>query len=153
MAVDERVHCATANVQAAFGYEYKSVEQALPAPPDHLLRVLPRAFTECMYRIGNPMRAMLPCLFKWGKVPSLVTWGEKGEKSGLMVLRGESDEGDAALPFQVGEAAGPGHAGRERWGECLCLMGWGSASTFTGCDSVKRGCVRRHRSPSPCMQN
>ena len=65
-------------MQAAFGYEYKSVEQALPAPPDHLLRVLPRAFTECMYRIGNPMRAMLPCLFKWGKVPSLVTWGEKG---------------------------------------------------------------------------
>ena len=68
-------------MQAAFGYEYKSVEQALPAPPDHLLRVLPRAFTECMYRIGNPMRAMLPCLFKWGKQPGLVTRGEKGGES------------------------------------------------------------------------
>ena len=73
-------------LQAAFGYKYKCVEQPVPAPRDHLLRVLPRAFSECMYRIGNPLRATLPCLFKWGKVPSLVTWGERGKKSVKVTL-------------------------------------------------------------------
>lgn len=33
---------------------------------DHLLRVLPRCFTEVMRRIANPLRAILPWAFKSG---------------------------------------------------------------------------------------
>jgi cytochrome P450 len=41
------------------------VSQDTPAY-DHLLRVLPRCFTEVMLRITNPLRPLLPALFKNG---------------------------------------------------------------------------------------
>ncbi|KXZ56708.1 hypothetical protein GPECTOR_1g638 [Gonium pectorale] len=49
----------------AFGHDYGCVRLA-EVPPSHLLRVLPRAFTEVMRRIANPLRALLPRAFKNG---------------------------------------------------------------------------------------
>ncbi|KAI8464092.1 MAG: cytochrome P450 [Monoraphidium minutum] len=50
---------------AGFGHDYESVKQDVP-PYDHLLRVLPRCFTEVMLRIANPLRPIVPSLFKTG---------------------------------------------------------------------------------------
>ncbi|KAI8464712.1 MAG: cytochrome P450 [Monoraphidium minutum] len=50
---------------AGFGHDYQSVKQDKPAY-DHLLRVLPRCFTEVMLRVANPVRQMVPSLFKGG---------------------------------------------------------------------------------------
>jgi cytochrome P450 len=50
---------------AGFGHDYQSVEQDVP-PYDHLLRVLPRCFTEVMLRIANPVREAFPAWFKTG---------------------------------------------------------------------------------------
>jgi hypothetical protein len=45
--------------QAGFGHDYDCVSQDVPAY-DHLIRVLPRCFTEVMLRIANPLRGMFP---------------------------------------------------------------------------------------------
>eukprot|EP00879_Flechtneria_rotunda_P000943 GHRR01001075.1.p1 GENE.GHRR01001075.1~~GHRR01001075.1.p1 ORF type:complete len:417 (+),score=135.67 GHRR01001075.1:964-2214(+) len=50
---------------AGFGHDYNSVSQDVPAY-DHLLRVLPRCFTEVMMRIANPFRECWPSAFKYG---------------------------------------------------------------------------------------
>lgn len=50
---------------AGFGHDYNSVAQDTPAY-DHLLRVLPRCFTETMLRIVNPLRELAPGAFKYG---------------------------------------------------------------------------------------
>ena len=50
---------------AGFGHDYQSVKQDKPAY-DHLLRVLPRCFTEVMLRIANPARQLVPGAFKGG---------------------------------------------------------------------------------------
>jgi len=50
---------------AGFGHDYQSVKQDKP-PTDHLLRVLPRCFTEVMLRVANPVRQMVPSMFKHG---------------------------------------------------------------------------------------
>ncbi|GBF93726.1 cytochrome P450 [Raphidocelis subcapitata] len=50
---------------AGFGHDYGSVRQDTP-PYDHLLRVLPRCFTEVMLRIANPVRQLAPRMFKGG---------------------------------------------------------------------------------------
>ncbi|GBF95033.1 cytochrome P450 [Raphidocelis subcapitata] len=50
---------------AGFGHDYESVKQDKPAY-DHLLRVLPRCFTEVMLRLVNPARDFAPGLFKGG---------------------------------------------------------------------------------------
>lgn len=52
-------------LQAGFGHDYESVLQDVP-PRDHLLRVLPRCFTEVMLRLANPFRALAPRLYKTG---------------------------------------------------------------------------------------
>eukprot|EP00878_Enallax_costatus_P000395 GHUV01000482.1.p1 GENE.GHUV01000482.1~~GHUV01000482.1.p1 ORF type:complete len:459 (+),score=124.68 GHUV01000482.1:1092-2468(+) len=51
---------------AGFGHDYNSVSQDTPAY-DHLLRVLPRCFTEVMLRIANPIRPLIPSAFKNGQ--------------------------------------------------------------------------------------
>jgi hypothetical protein len=51
--------------QAGFKHDYNSVSQDVP-PYDHLLRVLPRCFTEVMLRVANPLRPLVPGLFKTG---------------------------------------------------------------------------------------
>jgi hypothetical protein len=56
-------------VQAGFNHDYKSVELDNPEW-GHLLRVLPRCFTEVMLRVANPIRPIFP---KW------FAYGEKGE--------------------------------------------------------------------------
>ncbi|KAI8477013.1 MAG: cytochrome P450 [Monoraphidium minutum] len=50
---------------AGFGHDYRSVKQDSPAY-DHLLRVLPRCFTEVMLRVANPLRQLAPGYFKGG---------------------------------------------------------------------------------------
>ncbi|KIY97876.1 hypothetical protein MNEG_10087 [Monoraphidium neglectum] len=50
---------------AGFGHDYQSVKQDTPAY-SHMLRVLPRCFTEVMLRLANPLRAVVPGLFKGG---------------------------------------------------------------------------------------
>jgi hypothetical protein len=52
--------------QTAFGHDY-GCTRLQEVPYNHLLRVLPRAFTEVMRRIANPLRPLLPGLFKNGK--------------------------------------------------------------------------------------
>ncbi|KAG2443022.1 hypothetical protein HYH02_009438 [Chlamydomonas schloesseri] len=49
----------------AFGHDYGCV-RLREVPPEHLIRVLPRAFTEVMRRIANPLRALAPGLVKKG---------------------------------------------------------------------------------------
>jgi cytochrome P450 len=44
---------------AGFKHDYDSVSQDIP-PYDHLLRVLPRCFTEVMLRVANPLRPIVP---------------------------------------------------------------------------------------------
>jgi hypothetical protein len=51
--------------QAGFGHDYDCVSQDVPAY-DHLIRVLPRCFTEVMLRIANPLRQMFPGQHKNG---------------------------------------------------------------------------------------
>jgi hypothetical protein len=51
--------------QAGFGHDYKSVSEDVPAY-NHLLRVLPRCFTEVMLRVANPIRPLAPGMFKNG---------------------------------------------------------------------------------------
>jgi cytochrome P450 len=53
------------STQAGFNHDYRSVERDTPEYT-HLLRVLPRCFTEVMLRIANPARALLPAAFKNG---------------------------------------------------------------------------------------
>jgi cytochrome P450 len=50
---------------AGFGHDYQSVEKDVPEY-DHLLRVLPRCFTEVMLRVINPLRPIFPSWFKNG---------------------------------------------------------------------------------------
>lgn len=50
---------------AGFGHDYQSVKQDVP-PYDHLLRVLPRCFTEVMLRLANPLREVFPSAFNGG---------------------------------------------------------------------------------------
>jgi cytochrome P450 len=50
---------------AGFGHDYQAVTKDVPEY-DHLLRVLPRCFTEIMLRIANPLRAVAPGAFKTG---------------------------------------------------------------------------------------
>jgi hypothetical protein len=64
------------SAQAGFGHDYDCVSQDVPAY-DHLIRVLPRCFTEVMLRIANPLRGMFPGQHRNGA---------KGEQLALAVL-------------------------------------------------------------------
>ncbi|GMH38538.1 hypothetical protein BSKO_06422 [Bryopsis sp. KO-2023] len=51
---------------AAFGHDFEAVKQDHPEP-SHMLRVLPRCFTEVELRMANPLRTLFPSfLFKRG---------------------------------------------------------------------------------------
>jgi hypothetical protein len=52
--------------QAGFNHDYRSVERDIPEYT-HLLRVLPRCFTEVMLRVVNPLRPLAPRRFKNGE--------------------------------------------------------------------------------------
>lgn len=58
-------HCIC-YLQAGFGHDYQSVKKDVPEY-EHLLRVLPRCFTEVMLRVVNPLRPIVPQMFKNGK--------------------------------------------------------------------------------------
>ena len=61
---------------AGFGHDYQSVKLDHP-PRDHLLRVLPRCFTEVMLRVANPLRPAFPHWFKSG---------DKGARAACVLL-------------------------------------------------------------------
>lgn len=46
-------------MQAGFNHDYGCVHKDVPEY-EHLIRVLPRCFTEVMLRIANPMRELFP---------------------------------------------------------------------------------------------
>lgn len=53
-----------------------------PAPdPNHLLRILPRSFTEVMLRLGNPLRASAPWAFSLSQAKVPWGWGRRGAQS------------------------------------------------------------------------
>jgi hypothetical protein len=57
--------CAVFCVQAGFNHDYGCVHKDVPEY-EHLIRVLPRCFTEVMLRIANPLRELFPGLHKNG---------------------------------------------------------------------------------------
>jgi hypothetical protein len=52
-------------LQAGFNHDYGCVHKDVPEY-EHLIRVLPRCFTEVMMRIANPLRPIFPTWFKNG---------------------------------------------------------------------------------------
>ena len=52
-------------VQAGFNHDYGCVYKDVPEY-EHLIRVLPRCFTEVMLRVANPLRPIFPTWFKGG---------------------------------------------------------------------------------------
>lgn len=70
-------------LQAGFKHDYNSVSQDIP-PYDHLLRVLPRCFTEVMLRVANPLRPMFPSWFKTGPKGSAAFTAFQKEMSRLL---------------------------------------------------------------------
>jgi len=88
---------------AGFGHDYGSVKQDTPAY-DHLLRVLPRCFTEVMLRVANPLRAMLPRYFKngpKGEVAFKMFQKEMAFLLNQMKERGPPDEDDHDIAAQL----------------------------------------------------
>jgi hypothetical protein len=53
------------SVQAGFNHDYGCVYKDVPEY-EHLIRVLPRCFTEVMLRVANPLRPIFPTWFKGG---------------------------------------------------------------------------------------
>jgi hypothetical protein len=51
--------------QAGFNHDYGCVHKDVPEY-EHLIRVLPRCFTEVMLRVANPLRPIFPNWFKGG---------------------------------------------------------------------------------------
>eukprot|EP00882_Tetradesmus_deserticola_P021210 GHRQ01022960.1.p2 GENE.GHRQ01022960.1~~GHRQ01022960.1.p2 ORF type:complete len:216 (+),score=80.37 GHRQ01022960.1:424-1071(+) len=50
---------------AGFNHDYGCVHKDVPEY-EHLIRVLPRCFTEVMLRVANPLRPIFPNWFKYG---------------------------------------------------------------------------------------
>jgi len=57
--------CALYCAQAGFNHDYGCVHKDVPEY-EHLIRVLPRCFTEVMLRVANPLRPVFPTWFKGG---------------------------------------------------------------------------------------
>ncbi|PNH05794.1 Cytochrome P450 72C1 [Tetrabaena socialis] len=84
----------------AFGHDYGCVRlQAVP--PSHLLRVLPRAFTEVMRRIANPLRAVAPALFKNGAKGVQEAVAAELRSVGLLVRAAPEGGPSAARPLEL----------------------------------------------------
>ena len=60
-----RVLCMLLLLQAGFNHDYGCVHKDVPEY-EHLIRLLPRCFTEVMMRIANPLRPIFPTWFKGG---------------------------------------------------------------------------------------
>jgi cytochrome P450 len=88
---------------AGFGHDYGSVKQDTPAY-DHLLRVLPRCFTEVMLRVANPLRAVFPRWFKngpKGQVAFKMFQKEMGMLLNQLKERGPPPEDDHDIASQL----------------------------------------------------
>jgi hypothetical protein len=76
------------------------VSQDIP-PYDHLLRVLPRCFTEVMLRVANPLRPMFPGMFKTGPKGSAAFASFQKEMSRLLDDIQVRGSGQSELLVQV----------------------------------------------------
>lgn len=89
---------------AAFGHDFEAVKQDTPAR-SHLLRVLPRCFTEVELRMANPLRCFLPSFFfKNGKKGSTSFKAMQTEMAKLLkeiIDRGEPAEDDQSVAAQL----------------------------------------------------
>ncbi|KAF8057861.1 CYP97C1 [Scenedesmus sp. PABB004] len=88
---------------AGFGHDYDSVSQDIP-PYDHLLRVLPRCFTEVMLRVANPLRPLFPAWFKYGPKGSAAFAMFQAEMAKLLddlQARGPPAEDDTDIGSQL----------------------------------------------------
>jgi len=88
---------------AGFGHDYASVRQDTPAY-DHLLRVLPRCFTEVMLRVANPLRPVFPRWFKngpKGEIAFKMFQKEMGMLLHQMKERGPPDDDDHDIAAQL----------------------------------------------------
>lgn len=88
----------------AFGHDFEAVKQDTPEY-NHMLRVLPRCFTEVELRIANPMRHLLPTfLFKKGSKGSTAFKNFQKEMVVLLkkiIARGEPAEDDYSVAAQL----------------------------------------------------
>ncbi|EFJ42950.1 hypothetical protein VOLCADRAFT_96865 [Volvox carteri f. nagariensis] len=88
---------------SAFGHDY-GCTRLQQVPYNHLLRVLPRAFTEVMRRIANPFRSFAPGLVKNGK-KGLTSFKDfqrhMQELLGEIKARGPPARGDADIGAQL----------------------------------------------------
>ncbi|KAF6266201.1 cytochrome P450 [Scenedesmus sp. NREL 46B-D3] len=88
---------------AGFGHDYDCVSQDVPAY-DHLIRVLPRCFTEVMLRIANPIRPLFPTMFKYGPKGSAAFVAFQKEMANLLdnlQARGPPAEDDTDIGSQL----------------------------------------------------
>uniref|UniRef100_A0A383W6E6 Cytochrome P450 n=1 Tax=Tetradesmus obliquus TaxID=3088 RepID=A0A383W6E6_TETOB len=88
---------------AGFGHDYDCVSQDVPAY-DHLIRVLPRCFTEVMLRIANPLRPLFPTMFKYGPKGSAAFGAFQREMAKLLdnlQARGPPAEDDTDIGSQL----------------------------------------------------
>jgi cytochrome P450 len=88
---------------AGFGHDFESVNQDTPEY-EHLLRVLPRCFTEVMLRVANPLRAVFPRWFKNGPKGEIAFKMFQREMAMLlnqMKERGPPDEDDHDIAAQL----------------------------------------------------
>jgi len=78
---------------AGFNHDFASVHKDEPEY-DHLLRVLPRCFTEVMLRIANPLRPLFPTAFRYGPKGTAAFTAFQAEMNAL--LKGLEARGKAA---------------------------------------------------------
>lgn len=89
--------------QAGFKHDYNSVSQDIP-PYDHLLRVLPRCFTEVMLRVANPLRPLFPTFFRYGPKGTAAFAAFQQEMNALLKnleARGEVEADDTDIGTQL----------------------------------------------------
>jgi len=92
-----------AAVQAGFSHDYNSVNKDEPEY-DHLLRVLPRCFTEVMLRIANPLRPLFPTAFRYGHKGTAAFAAFQAEMNALLKgleARGEPAADDTDIGTQL----------------------------------------------------
>jgi cytochrome P450 len=89
--------------QAGFDHDFGSVHKDQPEY-DHLLRILPRCFTEVMLRIANPLRPVLPTFFRYGPKGTAAFAAFQQEMNALLKnleARGEPDADDTDIGTQL----------------------------------------------------
>jgi hypothetical protein len=74
-------------LQAGFNHDYGCVHKDVPEY-EHLIRLLPRCFTEVMMRIANPLRPIFPTWFKNGGKVRHAFWSAMADSLRGVLLQG-----------------------------------------------------------------